>query len=275
VRVPFTVRRRESVAAEAVLYREGEIPAGFVQIPAGEAVLGADPALEPEPPERVALTDVFFAVLPVTNADWLLYLDDLATRDPAAAAARVPRRDSDLALLWTPAPDGRWSLPAPGTAESWLPDHPVTGVTWTTAADYAAWRSAREGRAFALPSDAEWERAARGADGRWYPWGNHGDPAFSNGRETHPEGAKLLPAGSMPSDESPYGVRDLAGNAACWCRNRASRTGDWRAMRGGASMNTGNLLRSAYRFGMRPNIIRPYVGVRLVMHPVPPHDAAV
>jgi serine/threonine-protein kinase len=272
-RVPFVVGRLEGVRVEATMWPPDEVPAGFVPVAGGSPLLGADPALGPETPERRSLPDFFFARLPVTNAEYLAYLNELAAWDPEAAAARAPRRDSDMAIVWPRGPDGLYRLPEAGTAESWLPAHPVTGIAWGTASDYASWMSRRLGRAVALPSDSEWEYAARGSDQRAFPWGNHLDPSFCNCRETHPDGARLLPAGSMPADESPFGVRDLAGNAACWCRNPAARTGDWKAMRGGASMNAGALLRSAYSFGMRPNIVRPYVGIRLVVHPVPPHDS--
>jgi formylglycine-generating enzyme required for sulfatase activity len=85
---------------------------------------------------------------------------------------------------------------------------PMTGVLWRDADAYCRWHAKR------LPSEAEWEKAARGDDGRRYPWGNRWDASLANTIENDLAG--VLPVGSFSRGASPYGVLDMAGNAAEW-----------------------------------------------------------
>ncbi len=118
------------------------------------------------------------------------------------------------------------------TTEGWTvkpgyEDHPITSLTWFGAKDYCEAQGAR------LPTEAEWEKAARGTDGRMYPWGNEFDCSFSNLREEFPQVHHSLPGapncgepnqlhqystpiGSFPQGASPYGAIDMLGNACEW-----------------------------------------------------------
>jgi len=97
---------------------------------------------------------------------------------------------------------------------------PVMLVTWFDARAYCAWRTRQRGSASAaplrLPTEAEWEKAARGVDGRFYPWGDRFDPTFCLMRESRPFMIQPEPVGTFPVDESPYGVRDMAGGMREW-----------------------------------------------------------
>jgi formylglycine-generating enzyme required for sulfatase activity len=95
------------------------------------------------------------------------------------------------------------------------PDHPVVMVTWKGAWTYVAWLSQLSGIAWQLPTDEQWEKAARGIDGRLFPWGNQWDASRANTDDGGPDAT--TPIGSYPGGVSPYGVMDMAGNVNEWC----------------------------------------------------------
>lgn len=164
----------------------------MILIPAASFQMGSTNQPDETPERKVIVQSFYIDIYEVTHEQYAKFLQATGHRTP---------------VDW---PDGR--MPPK------LAKHPIVHVTWHDAAAYATWAGKR------LPTEAEWEKACRGADGRIHPWGNSskGEKAASGADtrdKTHPEG-RTFPVGSFPDDVSPYGVMDMAGNAWEW-------TADW------------------------------------------------
>jgi formylglycine-generating enzyme required for sulfatase activity len=107
------------------------------------------------------------------------------------------------------------------------PRQPVVGIGWQDAEAYCRWSEKR------LPTEEEWEKAARSTDGRIWPWGDEADPKRFNGRTT--EYFAPIAVGSLPAGDSKYGVADMAGNV--WEMTSSKWKGDAKVMRGGSYLN--------------------------------------
>lgn len=154
-------------------------------------------------------------------------------------------------------------------------DYPVTGVSMLDALAYIQWLNHKTGLTFRLPSEAEWERAARGDEGRIYPWGNEFDPWRCNTVESGKRGVTEVGIYS-PSGDSPYGAADMSGNVWEWTssllkpypykpddgREVPEAPGN-RVVRGGSWYYSRKLARCATREGAQPNFISPTLGFRL------------
>lgn len=171
----------------------------MAEIPAGPAVLGeaseATDALRAGPLEVGA-----FAIdrVPVTEREFAMFLAETGRTE---AAAQEWEAAVDRALV---ARRGRRR----GDPAAAYRAHPAVLVSWDDAAAYCRWRGAR------LPSELEWEKAARGPEGRVFPWGDRADATRVNGLEAAV--GDTVPVLTNPRAASPYGVHDVAGNAAEW-----------------------------------------------------------
>jgi formylglycine-generating enzyme required for sulfatase activity len=168
--------------------RFGSDPGPMVRIPAGDFIMGTNERFSDEGPQHVEhLADYFIDRYPVTNLQYQKFIEETYRRAPAHFQGR---------------------LHPPGKA-----DHPVVQVSWFDARDYCEWAGKR------LPSEIEWEKAARGTDGRPFPWGEHFDVSRANtpvrwsalGRK-----GDTSPVGAFPQGASPFGLQDVTGNVWEW-----------------------------------------------------------
>jgi formylglycine-generating enzyme required for sulfatase activity len=128
---------------------------------------------------------------------------------------------------WKQTKDANWQHPlGPKSNMIGKDDHPVVQVSWKDALAFCQWLARETGQPFTLLSEAEWEKAARGTDGRIYPWGNMWDAARCNTDEGEVGGT--TPVGKYsPQGDSPYGCADMAGNVWEWTRSLLGK--DWQA----------------------------------------------
>ena len=160
--------------------------APMVLVPAGEFTMGSNDGSDNERPEhRVFLNAYYIDVYEVTVGQYAKFLDDTSLNPPP---------------MWT-------AMDEPSHQ-----NRPVVNVDWKDANSYCKWAGKR------LPTEAEWEKAARGTDGRIYPWGN--DPPdllrANYGKEKWNNHTALVPVGQLKDGKSPYGIYDLAGNVWEW-----------------------------------------------------------
>ncbi len=179
-----------------------------VLIPAGPSLLGSDQGTSAPtwelPQQLLRLPAYRIGKYPVTNAQYLAFASERRIAVPAETG-------------WPLASVGR--EPPPGREH-----HPVVGITWDDAVAYCQWLREKTGRRYRLPTEAEWEKAARGAElspeqARLYPWGN----CFEANRCNCAEGRRhdTSPVGSYsPQGDSPYGCADMAGNVWEWTSTR-------------------------------------------------------
>jgi formylglycine-generating enzyme required for sulfatase activity len=169
----------------------------MVLIKGGEFIMGNDEGgSEERPAHRVSLDPFYIDALEVTNTQYSAYLHKRSWR--------VPRVDDGFAS-WN-----RWTgaqFPAG------FGDHPVVGVWWADAQAYCSWRGDR------LPTEAEWEKAARGKDARPFPWGDEYVTGDANIAADDDGYVRTAPVGSFAGDSTPDGVRDFGGNVSEWVQD--------------------------------------------------------
>lgn len=277
VTVDHPVRLTPEATASAHIALPDRLPPATCYVPAGPFVVGGDP----EAPDgfRAAVVEVPGFVIardPVTNAEYVEFLNDLVARGEADVAEmhapQLPFGGGTGDLMGRD-DAGRFVLDP--TAAGWRADAPVVQITWHAAMAYCAWRAERSGLPWRLLHEVEWEKAARGADGRAYPWGDHFDPVFACTVQSLPDPARQ-PVDAFASDVSPYGVRGMGGNVRDWCLNLwaaeppasplapVAEVGDgMRATRGGSYISLAPMCRAATRFASLPDQHYNSVGFRM------------
>jgi iron(II)-dependent oxidoreductase len=173
---------------------------GLMFVPAGPFWMGRDDGAREEAPlHRVVVAAFWIDRHKVTNAELAEFLNAQGMTS-AAGARRYDWDDADARVRR--GPDGRWR------SDAGFEQHPAVEVSWAGARDYCAWRGRR------LPTEAEWEKAARGDDRRRYPWGNV-SPTEAHAVFGRPYSA-TAPTDGRPAGASPHGVHDMLGNLAEW-----------------------------------------------------------
>jgi formylglycine-generating enzyme required for sulfatase activity len=200
------------------------LAADMVHIPAGAFTMGSDTGPEEErPAHRVTLASFKIDLLPVTNAEFAQFLSALGLLN-SRGERRYDDDDNDARIHRVAQSSGQWQ------ADAGFERHPVVEPSWVGARDYCAWLGKR------LPTEAEWEKAARGKDARPYPWGvelptpRHG--RFAAGYN------QTAPVDAFPDGRSPYGVLGMAGNAWQWVSS-AYRPYPYRADDGRENLDAG------------------------------------
>jgi len=239
-------RLRKSKALDTTAVAETPV----VEIPAGEFAMGLDgmQALEDERPKhQVWLSAFFIDIHEVTTAQYAVFLSA-----------------TNRAAPW------QWNA-VDLTQHS---DRPVIGVDWSDADAYCRWKGKR------LPTEAEWEKSARGTDGRLYPWGNW-DPNkdlanFASGARFN-YGQVLMPVQSYEHGKSPYGLLQMAGNVWEWVQDwyatnyyeissehnpQGPEQGQFKVLRGGSWSDLPKYLLTYGRFKLPPDTRNSYTGFR-------------
>lgn len=268
------------------LLREEEIEQEDVYVPAGWFVAGGDPrAGESLPRRRVWVDGFVIRRHPVTNAEYVEFLnallaegrEDEARQHCPGQAPGATMNDQVLPAYPLDERSRRYVLKDPEVERAL----PVVFVDWHAAMAYAEYWARRSGLPWRLPSEMEWEKAARGVDGRFMPWGDHVEPTWACVSGSHPERKRVMSVHEYLTDVSPYGVRGMAGNVRDWCIERwrldgprvegdivriepASIEDDAeRPMRGGAWISVGDLARLSVRYAERPTKRHGVLGFRL------------
>ena len=240
----------------------------MVLVPAGPFVMGSAEGASDAPPHTVTLDDYYVDQFEVTNAHYAAFLNEMGNQSEGGKPW-VQALYSEYGHLYQV--DDVW-LPDEGYA-----DHPVVEVTWYGAKAFCAWRGAR------LPTEAEWEKAARGTDERTFPWGEDINCDYANFNECRIR--ESVAAESYSDGVSPYGAYNMAGNVAEWTadwygadyytngplenpQGPKSSPGDHVASRGGSWYSRSTFLRTFHRnHEFTATSTLRNVGIRCAMSP--------
>lgn len=241
----------------------------MIKIPAGKFLMGStkeqaaqaiksgldkDWAETEQPQHTVDLSEYSIGKYPITNREYQAFVRDAKYKPPQGWEGDQFPKDKG--------------------------GHPIVNVSWDDATAYCKWLAEKTGKNYQLPTEAQWEKAARSEDGRVYPWGNDFDPQKANSREAKIGGTSEV--GQFPQGDSPYGCADMAGNVWEWCndwfdeneyKNREGilkdpqgpQKGDLRVLRGGAFFSNDRDVRCASRNWGDPNNESNLIGFRVVV----------
>ncbi len=245
----------------------------YLYVPAGPFKMGdnfGDGLPRERPVHTVDVSAFYIGKFEVTNAEWKAFRDDPGYDDASLWPGNRVMPKNQIPY-WTQANNHGGGTP--GTE-----NYPVLGVNWDGAVAYCNWISKKTGKKYRLPTEAEWEKAARGTDQRRYPWGNTIDHSYANyvGAQAFDTGMVVgtydgAMHGTLQTHNgaSPYGVADMAGNVMEWCSDWYSQnyysvspvkdpkgpaTGAYKVLRGGTFFMEPFDLRSYARSAAWPSL---------------------
>lgn len=194
----------------------------MIFIPAGDFLMGSTEVIDKDadpdeyPQHRLNLSGYYLAKTPITNAQFREFVQakGYETTVEQQGLAHIGTEDDQ----WKQCKEANWQHPSGLKSNIVDKDHhPVVQVSWYDAIAYCRWLAEITGKLYYLPSEAEWEKGARGTDGRIYPWANEWDDNCCNAGKSGP--GDTSPVGSYPNGASPYGLLDMAGNVWEWTRS--------------------------------------------------------
>ncbi|MGE5343464.1 MAG: SUMF1/EgtB/PvdO family nonheme iron enzyme [Candidatus Omnitrophota bacterium] len=287
---PAEVKAMESKTLRVYKNDKGYWEADFgdgilmVYIPAGEFIMGSDDKdkdaySDEKPSHKIYLDGYWLGKTEVTVSQFRTFLNKTEYVTEA--------EQGDGAYSWNGIRYEKYKIDWKYPGFEQKENYPVVCVSWNDAKEYCNWLSKKVGVSFTLPTEAQWEKGARGTDGRKYPWGNHAP--YANGtwyanygevdREKRKEGGfeKTSPVGFYPQGASPYGLMDMAGNVWEWCSDwykyyplmplkknpTGPVAGDLRVLRSGSWFRDARSVRSAMRLRDDPGYRHDSVGFRL------------
>jgi len=243
----------------------------MIHVPSGPFLMGSEESPNESPAREVFLSAYYIDKYPVTNAQYQIFIED----------GGYERAELWSKLAWEFIAERKFKHPLYWLDDHWnAPDHPVTGISWWEALAYAHYAGKT------LPTEAQWECAARGRDGRRFPWGDE-DPTASRANYAEDCDPSELRRRStivtaFPGGASPWGCMDMAGNIGEWCMDNASNDYSWditsrnprywvgeqadHIVRGGSGLHNEDYLRCSSRDYYPPTLRDNIVGLRCVIN---------
>ena len=254
IKKPRLAKPKKSGKDEMVISLAPGVDMAFMRVPAGEFLMGGPKGEgdnDERPQHEVYLVEYWIGRIPVTNLQYCAFVKATGHQPPSHWEGNI-------------IPTGK-------------EQHPVVLVNWQDAQMFCAWAGQVSGKKIRLPTEAEWEKAARGTDGRKYPWGDE-RPNRQLCNYWKLFSAGTTPVGKFsPQGDSPYGCVDMAGNVWEWVadwfdkkyysQSQSSNPtgpalGQYRVMRGGSWNLDAGLVRASYRNWVVPGYYRNNVGFR-------------
>ncbi|MGC6509843.1 MAG: protein kinase domain-containing protein [Myxococcota bacterium] len=255
------------------------VPAGWFDSGGDELAIGGLPR------QTVWIDGFVIQKHPVTHSKYLQFLNHLAQNGQLSQAFEYSPRENNAPIqedggLYGYTETEGFHIVPDADGDLWDPMWPVFLIDHASATAYGEWASEQSGKAWMLPSELEWEKAARGVDRRSYPWGNGFEATWACMRNSIKGFSMPSSIDSFPVDTSPYGVRHMAGNLCEWTRTvyheegaliqdgrevaRSEPENQYRVFKGGSWINFPNYLRSASRYRSKSSDRYRTIGFRLV-----------